>query len=120
MGAQKILELMEEEKYRDSRGPVSLQSPRVIPDVSPMSQLYVDCKVEHAKTEFSDLNSSLLQKVDEQEPTSLASMEDRSLNSSEVSTMTPDEADKLLSTRFVSSPIAMYEQIFRISVNTLQ
>ncbi|KAK6630854.1 hypothetical protein RUM44_003024 [Polyplax serrata] len=99
MGAQKILELMEEEKYRDSRGPVSLQSPRVIPDVSPMSQLYVDCKVEHAKTEFSDLNSSLLQKVDEQEPTSLASMEDRSLNSSEVSTMTPDEADKLLSTR---------------------
>ena len=71
-------------------------------DVSVSSELYIDCKVEHEKTEFSDVNSSLLQiKVVEQGPNSLASVDEKSLNSSEVSTMTPDEAEKLLSTRLV-------------------
>lgn len=80
------------------------------------SQLFVDCKVEHEKTDFSDVDSSLLQKV-EQEPVSLPSIEDKSLTGSEVSTMTPDEADKLLSTRFV--PFLSFSSFFLYMCETL-
>lgn len=82
---------------------VTLQPPKLIAEDTPVSsELYIDCKVDHQNTDFSHLNSSLLQKVDDLN-NSLAPNEDKSLPVSEVSAMTPDEAEKLLSTRFVIS-----------------
>lgn len=83
---------------------VTLQTPKPFtppppPPDSVSSELFVNCDVEHEQTSFSEVNSSLLQKVDkEQSPHD--SLESKG-NLNEVSAMTPDEADKLLSTRFV-------------------
>lgn len=86
---------------------VTLQTPKPFTPPPPpstesvSSELFVNCEVEHEKTSFSEFNSSLLQKY-EKESSPHDSLDDK-VNLNEVSTMTPDEADKLLSTRWVNS-----------------
>ncbi|KAL0271292.1 UNVERIFIED_CONTAM: hypothetical protein PYX00_008431 [Menopon gallinae] len=75
---------------------VTLQTPKPfasVVDSAPSSQLFIDCQ-EHQKTDFPVVDSLLLQKVD---CDSMTSLEDKS----NLSEMTPDEADKLLSSRII-------------------
>lgn len=85
---------------------VTLQTPKPFtpppppPTDSVSDELFVNCDVEHEKTSFDNVCSSLLQRVGEKEQSPHDSLDSKG-NLNEVSAMTPDEADKLLSTRFV-------------------